>query len=91
MTNSVKNEANVRTGISINRDLAEKADALAQEMGVSRSGLYTMVLREFIRRREGASLLEKLNEAYAEPDPEDERLAGDIKRYSRRLLDEYER
>jgi hypothetical protein len=71
--------------------LAEKADALAQEMGVSRSGLYTMVLREFIRRRESASLLEKLNEAYAEPDPEDERLVRGIKQHSRRLLDEYER
>lgn len=82
---------NLKTAISINKDLAEEADAVAREMSVSRSGLYAMALREFIRRRENMRLLEKLNEAYAETDTEDERLVRGIKRHSRRLLDEEER
>lgn len=82
----------MKTGISINKDLAEKADALAREMGVTRSGLYAMAVRDFIERRESVSLLEKLNRAYGdEPAPEDEPLIEGIKRYSRRLLDEDER
>ncbi len=83
---------NVKTGISINKDLAEKADALAREMGVTRSGLYALAVREFIRRHESVDLLEKLNRAYGdEPDPEDEPLIEGIKRYGGRVLDEDER
>lgn len=91
MKNSVKQETNVRTGISINRNLAEEVDTLAQEMGVTRSGLYAMAIREFIRRHENMRLLEKLDAAYREPDPEDEPLLRSIKRHGRRLLDEDER
>lgn len=83
-------EAHVKTGISIDRSLAEEADALAREMGLTRSGLYALALRGFIRQRESARLLEKLNEAYREPDPEDEPLIRGIKRHGQRLLDEYE-
>lgn len=90
MKKNMTQEANVKTGISVNRGLAEDADTLAREMGVTRSGLYAMALREFIRRRESASLLEKLNDAYREPGPEDEPLIVGIKRHGRRVLDEYE-
>lgn len=82
---------NVKVGISISRDLAEETDALAREMGVTRSRLYSLALRDFIRRRENTGLLERLNEAHAEPDPEDEPLIGGVKRRGRRLLDEDER
>lgn len=82
---------NVRVGISIFRDLAEEADALAREMGVTRSGLYAMAVRDFIGRHENKSLLEKLNEAYSEPDPDEEPVIEGIKRHSRRVLDEDER
>ncbi|MBA2443497.1 MAG: hypothetical protein H0V53_14030 [Rubrobacter sp.] len=84
-------EQNVKRGVSIGRELAEEADALAREMGVTRSRLYSMALRDFMRRRENAGLLERLNEAYREPDPGDEALIEGAKRYSRRLLDEEER
>lgn len=91
MKNSMTQEGTVKTGISISKALAEEADALARKMGISRSGLYAMAIRDFIKRRESASLLEKLNEVYAEPEPEDEPLVEGIKRRSRRLLDEDER
>lgn len=84
-------ETNVRVGISANRVLAEEADDLAREMGLTRSGLYVMALREFIRRHQSASLLKKLNDAYGEPDPEDEPLIEGIQRHGQRLLDEEER
>lgn len=92
MTNSLTKGKTVKTGISINEDLAHEADALAHELGVTRSGLYAMAVREFIRSRESVSMLEELNRAYGdEPDPEDEPLIEGIKRHGRRLLDEDER
>lgn len=91
MKKSLSKEAHIKTGISIDRGLAEEADALARKMGVTRSGLYAMALREFIRRCESESLFERLNDAYREPDPEDEPLIEGIKRHSRWVLDEYER
>ncbi len=90
MKNSMTGKTTVKMGISIDGSLADEADTLAREIGVTRSGLYARALREFISRRENASLLEKLNDAYREPDPEDERLVAGIKRHSRRLLDEYD-
>lgn len=91
MKNSMTKKSTVKMGISIDGSLADEADALAREMDVTRSGLYAMALREFMLRRDNASLLEKLNQAYGEPDPEDERLVRGIKTHSRRMLDEYER
>jgi metal-responsive CopG/Arc/MetJ family transcriptional regulator len=84
--------ANIRTGISVQKDLAEEADALARELRVTRSQLYSMALRDFIRRHESASMLERLDAAYGGgTDPEEERLLESAKRYSRRLLHEDER
>lgn len=84
-------KVNIKTGLSIDRNLAEEADALAREIGVTRSGLYAMAVCEFIRRRENESLLQKLNDVYEDPDSEDEPVLRGIKRYGRRLLDEEER
>lgn len=81
----------MKLGISLSRELARASDALAHEMGVSRSRLYSMALRDFIRRHENTSLLEKLNDAYREPDSEDEPLLRGIKRHGRSLPDEDER
>lgn len=91
MKKSIIQETNVKTGISISKALAEEADALAREMGVTRSGLYAMAVRDFIQRRESMSLLENLNRAYADPDPEDESLVEGIQEHGRRVLDEDER
>lgn len=63
----------VRTGVSIRSDLARKADALAEELEVSRSRLYAMALSEFIERHENRRLLERLNEAYAEGPTDEEK------------------
>lgn len=82
---------NVKTTISINEDLYERADALARELEVTRSGLYAIAVRELILRHESKSMLEKLNDAYRDSDPEDELLVEGIKRHGRRLLNDEER
>jgi metal-responsive CopG/Arc/MetJ family transcriptional regulator len=60
----------IKTAISVQKSLFEKADSLARQMKVPRSRLFVMALEEYIQRQQSQELLEKINAAYAdEPDP----------------------
>jgi metal-responsive CopG/Arc/MetJ family transcriptional regulator len=56
--------ANVKTAISLQESLFEQAEALADELNISRSRLFSLALEDFIRRSHNRQLLEKLNTAY---------------------------
>ena len=67
--------ANVKTAISLQQSLFEQVDALAQELEISRSRLFVLVVEIFIRRYQSRQLLEAINEAYADlPDPGEQAL-----------------
>lgn len=67
--------ATVKTAISLEESLFEQIDALARELKISRSRLFGLAAREFIRRHQSQEILNALNEAYADfPDPEEKRL-----------------
>ncbi len=66
---------NVKTAVSLSESLFRQAEAMAEEMKISRSRLFGLALQEFLRRREDQRILEQLNEVYAgEPDPDDQEL-----------------
>ena len=76
--------ATVRATISIQQSLFEEVNALAQELGVSRSRLFALAAEDFIQRHQNRQLLEAINDAYADlPDPEEQALR---RRICRRLL-----
>jgi metal-responsive CopG/Arc/MetJ family transcriptional regulator len=78
----------VKTAISIQKPLFERADKLARKMKVSRSRLFVIALEEYIKRRQNRELLEQLNAVYAdEPDPLEESLRRGIEREHRRLVE----
>jgi predicted transcriptional regulator len=79
--------ASVKTAISLDQSLFEEAEALAQEMHLSRSRLFVLALEDFIRRHQNRQLQAQLNEAYeGEPDPaESARLQG-MRRYHRKVV-----
>ena len=64
----------IKTAISIDDLLFQRAEALAAELHVSRSRLFVLALEEYIQRRQNQRLFEALNEAYSEP-PDEEELA----------------
>lgn len=73
----------IKTGVSMEEGLARKADALARELGITRSDLYSRALAQFIQRRENELLLENLNEVYSEEsDAEEREFLRWSKRYS---------
>jgi metal-responsive CopG/Arc/MetJ family transcriptional regulator len=79
--------ANKKTAISIEKPLFEEIDALAAEMEVSRSYLFTIAAREFIQRRKSQKLLDAINAAYKDsPDLVEERLREQMKSKYRRLV-----
>jgi metal-responsive CopG/Arc/MetJ family transcriptional regulator len=56
----------MKTAISIPDELFESADALAEEMGVSRSKLYATAVAEFVAKHRSTDVTARLNEVYAE-------------------------
>jgi metal-responsive CopG/Arc/MetJ family transcriptional regulator len=75
----------VKTAISIDRSLFEQAEAIAQELAISRSHLFSLALEQYIRRRQGQQMLERINAAYSdEPDPEEQLLLEKMRKSARK-------
>lgn len=79
---------NIKTAISIEKPLFEEVDALAEEMKVSRSHLFTLATRDFIQHYKNRKLLEAINAAFDEnpPDESEEQLLKRMKAKQRRLV-----
>jgi predicted transcriptional regulator len=70
----------MKTAISIDDALLQKADETAQLMGLSRSRLFALAVGEFLQRQRREEMLLRLNEVYADGlDPAEKRLLGRIK------------
>jgi metal-responsive CopG/Arc/MetJ family transcriptional regulator len=80
--------ANVKTAISLQKRLFERADALAQEMNIPRSRLFALALEEFLERHDTEELLERINAACQEGlEPSDERWLNAMREHHRRLVE----
>jgi hypothetical protein len=51
----------VKTAVSVQEFLLERADALARQLHLSRSQLFSRALEEFLERHESRMLLEAIN------------------------------
>ncbi|MBI2831642.1 MAG: CopG family transcriptional regulator [Chloroflexi bacterium] len=79
--------ANIKTAISIDKPLFEEVEALAEQMKVSRSHLFTLAARDFLQHHKNQKLLDAINAAYDDlPDPLEERLRAQMKSRHRRLV-----
>jgi hypothetical protein len=80
--------ANIKTAISIQEPLFHEAEALAHEMKISRSRLFSLALEEFIRRQETRKLVESINAAYADGlDEDDQTMLRGMRAHQRRVLE----
>jgi metal-responsive CopG/Arc/MetJ family transcriptional regulator len=79
----------VKTAVSIDEKLFEEADALAEEMDVSRSRLFSMALEQFLRRQRSRRLLQQMNAAVdgAPTTPEEIALRTASRRRYRRIVE----
>ncbi len=60
----------MKTAISLPDSVFEQAEALAQQLGVSRSELYTKALQAYLKRHSRDQILLKLNQVYAKESSE---------------------
>lgn len=78
----------VKTAISIEKTLFDKADAYARTMKVSRSKLFVIALQDFFEHQKNKELLAQINAAYAdEPDATEQALRHKSRRQHRRIVE----
>jgi len=69
----------MKTAISIDEDLLQQADEVASHLGLSRSQLFAIALRDFLQRQQQWMLIQ-LNEVYGnEPELDERRLLKGMK------------
>jgi metal-responsive CopG/Arc/MetJ family transcriptional regulator len=60
----------MKTAISLPDSVFDEAEALAKQLGVSRSELYTKALKAYLRKYNRNQILAKLNQVYSEESSE---------------------
>ncbi len=77
----------IKTAISIDKSLFEQAEALAQDLKVSRSRLFVLAMEDYLRRHHNRELLEHINTAVEEqPDPAEQARLAQMRRLQRQVL-----
>ncbi len=80
--------AQIKTAISLDRSLFEQVEILARKMKVSRSRLFAMALKDFLRQCESEQLLQEINAAYQNgPDEAEQIRRQGMHRLHRRLVE----
>ena len=59
--------AHIKTAISLDPALFEKARLLSQHLRISRSQLFAQALEDFLRQHENQHLLAQINQAHSAP------------------------
>ena len=70
----------MKTAISIPDDLFVAADALARDLGQSRSHLYSQAVREYLARHSSDSITEALDAVWADVQDEDRAFVAEAAR-----------
>lgn len=60
----------METAISLPDSVFEEAEALAQQLGLSRSELYTKALKAYLQKYNRKQILHKLNQVYSQESSE---------------------
>ena len=59
----------------------KETDQAARDLGISRSGLVSEALREYLRKRRHATISEQLNQVYSRPPtPAEQRLVRSLRK-----------
>ncbi len=70
----------VKTAISLDEELFNKINKLANDLHISRSRLFTIAVKDYLKKQENQSLLAQLNEAYSDaPDDEEKKVSKSMR------------
>ena len=78
--------AGVKTAISLDENLFNQVSRLADDMHVSRSKLFALAVKDFLKKQESNKLLAQLNAAYGDsPSEEETAISKAMRRKQRRI------
>lgn len=82
--------SNVKTAISLDAKLFQKANHIAETLQVSRSRLFAIAIEKLIREYEAEEVTEALNAVYTDytPTAEDEKTFQLMRKHQRKLVEE---
>ncbi len=80
----------VKTAISLEKNLFNQVNKLANDLHVSRSKLFTLAVKDYIKKQENKKLLAQLNAAYGDSPTEDEQKISKTMRSKQRKIVERE-
>jgi predicted transcriptional regulator len=77
----------MKTAISLDSDLLQRADQTARAMGLTRSRLFSLAIEDYLRRRQQQNMIEQLNQVYSdEAQPTEARTAKRMKAKFRSVI-----
>lgn len=85
----------VKTAISIDSELFDKINTLADEIKLSRSQIFTQAVKYFIDRKNNLELIRRINQAYSDTidtidEDETERLELSKQKYAEIIKEEWQ-
>ena len=79
---------NIRTAISIRKNLLDHASIIARELEISRNRLFVMAIEDFIKRHSNRNILDAINAAHDDmPDAEEQELHHNMLKRHRSLIE----
>lgn len=76
----------MKTAVSVPDPIFERAEAMADRLGISRSELYARALDTYLRELESDDMTEQINEVVREVGAEATRVDDDLARHQERTL-----
>ncbi len=79
----------VKTAISLEKDLFNQVNQLASDLHVSRSKLFTLAVKDYLKKQESKKLLVQLNAAYSDsPTEEEKTISKAMKRKQLKIVEQ---
>ena len=79
----------VKTAISLEENLFNQVNQLARELHVSRSKLFTLAVKDYLKKQESKKILAQLNAAYADsPSKEEDVISKAMKRKQHKIVEQ---
>ena len=80
----------VKTAISLEENLFDQVNQLASDLHVSRSKLFALAVKDYLKKQESKKLLAQLNAAYSDSQSEEEKAISKAMHKKQRKIVEQE-
>lgn len=78
----------VKTAISLEKNLFNQVNKLANDLHVSRSKLFTLAVKDYLKKQENKKLLAQLNATYGDsPNEEEQKISKAMRSKQRKIVE----